>query len=91
MKIQSRHTTSKHYIFTEYDNVNVKAWFCQCKAGARTVGMCAPIASIVWYLAYARYTTIPLKRNYDKFLTDTAHVPESGSEDSDCCDFSDES
>lgn len=89
VKIQSRHTTSKQYnVFIEYNNAEVNGWFCQCKAGARTVGMCAHIASIVWYLAYARYTNISLKRNYDQFLEDAANLPESGSDDSECSDSS---
>ena len=30
-------------------------WYCTCKAGMRTVGCCAHIAAVIWYLAIARY------------------------------------
>jgi len=34
---------------------SVKACYCQCKTGARTVGCCTYIASVLWYLEYYRY------------------------------------
>lgn len=48
VKIQSRHKTSKNYtIWIEYNISTVLAWYCQCKVGARTVGCCAHIASVI--------------------------------------------
>jgi len=33
----------------------ITGWYCQCKQGARTLGCCAHIASVLWYLGYARH------------------------------------
>jgi len=33
----------------------VLGYYCTCKAGARTLGTCAHIACIVWYMGYARH------------------------------------
>lgn len=60
-RIQSRHTSARKY----YSYVVVKDgesgldaiehYYCSCKAGKRTVGCCAHIMVIIWYLSYARY------------------------------------
>jgi hypothetical protein len=61
-KIQSRHTSSKQYhTWIRYDPDGIGAtavleWYCSCKAGARTVGCCAHVASVVCYLSHFRYT-----------------------------------
>lgn len=36
-------------------NGPILGYYCQCKAGARTVGCCAHVASVLWYLGWARY------------------------------------
>lgn len=55
-RIQSRHINAKKYFcWIEYDPEQILAWFCQCKAGQRTVGCCAHIASILWYLGFVRH------------------------------------
>jgi len=36
------------------DNL-IQGYYCTCNSGARIVGTCAHIASVVWYLGYARY------------------------------------
>ena len=33
----------------------ILGYYCTCKAGARTLGCCAHVASIVWYLGWARH------------------------------------
>lgn len=33
----------------------IEAYYCTCKTGARTVGTCAHIASVLWYLGNARH------------------------------------
>ncbi|GFQ66503.1 uncharacterized protein TNCT_546991 [Trichonephila clavata] len=35
-------------------NPNIE-WYCLCKVGARVVGCCAHVASILWYLGYWRH------------------------------------
>ncbi|KYN50167.1 hypothetical protein ALC62_01022 [Cyphomyrmex costatus] len=40
----------------EDENENpIQGYYCSCKSGARTVGTCAHIASVVWLLGYAQY------------------------------------
>lgn len=42
----------------------ISGWYCDCKVGAKTVGCCAHVASVLWYLGYARnhpYTLVPSK------------------------------
>ena len=60
IRIQSRHVNAKQYFcWIEYNsgnaNAQIVAWFCQCKAGQRTVGCCAHVASVIWYLGHARH------------------------------------
>lgn len=43
----------------DINNINndppVLSYYCTCKSGARTLGTCAHIASVVWFLGYARH------------------------------------
>ena len=60
VRIQSRHINAKRYFcWVEYNTANIDdkivAWFCQCLAGQRTVGCCAHVASILWYLGNERH------------------------------------
>lgn len=68
-RIYSRFTRSvRHQLWIEYrvnfaDNENnnnvinnppIISYYCTCKSGARTLGTCAHIASVIWFLGYAR-------------------------------------
>ena len=54
-KLQSRQVSSKSYLlWILYDECNVISRYCKCRIGSRVVGMCAHVASVIWYLAYAR-------------------------------------
>lgn len=33
----------------------IVGYYCTCKNGQRTVGMCSHVMTIIWYLSYARY------------------------------------
>lgn len=33
----------------------IEGYYCQCPAGSRTLGACAHVASILWFLGYARH------------------------------------
>ncbi|GFW62796.1 uncharacterized protein TNCV_2625591 [Trichonephila clavipes] len=35
-------------------NSNIE-WYCQCKVGARVVGCCAHVASVLWYSGHWRH------------------------------------
>ena len=43
----------------------VKDWFCQCKAGARVVGCCAHVSSVIWHLGLTRHFEQPLPSRRD--------------------------
>lgn len=60
-KVQSRHKNSAEYkCYLDYSsNINniegVKRCCCSCANGWRTTGTCCHVASIIFYLSYARY------------------------------------
>lgn len=39
----------------EDDEEVILGYYCTCQSGARTLGACAHVASILWYLGYARH------------------------------------
>ena len=56
--IQSRHSNRiKYRSWIQYSlhGDPIVAWYCTCPSGALTVGACAHVVSIVWYLSYARH------------------------------------
>ena len=80
VRLQSRHVSSKSYlVWIKYDSDHVKAWYCKCKAGARTVGTCSHVAAVLWYLGLAihmdknRYGV----QDWGRFLEDAADIPQS--------------
>jgi len=67
-KVYSRHTNAtKYQLWIQFQDEGaddalprpigepITGWYCRCKQGARTLGCCAHIASIIWYLGYARH------------------------------------
>ncbi len=56
VKIKSRHsgqTVYKTYIdYSNSDSKPIKRWYCTCKSGARTLGVCAHVMSVLWYMGY---------------------------------------
>jgi hypothetical protein len=75
-RIQSRHTSSALYFvwvrYTPNENGpgSIKHWYCQCKAGTRTVGCCSHVAAVICFLGFYRLHTeeIPVQRPYAYFL-----------------------
>lgn len=60
-------------------SIQVTAWYCRCKTGARVVGVCAHIAAVLWYLGYARHIQDSKNigvRNWAEYVEDAANVPE---------------
>ena len=39
-------------------NRQILGYYCTCKSGARTLGCCAHVTSVLWYLGYARHEQI---------------------------------
>lgn len=78
LQIQSRHTSSKVYnLWIEYSQgINpIISWYCQCKVGARIVGCCAHVASVIWYLGYSRHSERLQERpsqSYAHYIQDAA-------------------
>ena len=52
--------------------MEVTAWYCKCRAGTRVVGVCSHIASILWYLGYARHK--PHVSGIGEHLEDASNV-----------------
>ena len=64
LQLRSRHTSSKVYnlwIKTGAGRSPNIDWYCQCKVGARVVGCCAHVASVLWYLGYWRHNQTQTK------------------------------
>lgn len=62
-RVFSRHRNSAKYMLwivynDDPENIEdspIMGYYCTCKAGARTLGTCAHVASILWFLGYARH------------------------------------
>ncbi|XP_018365999.1 PREDICTED: uncharacterized protein LOC108765508 [Trachymyrmex cornetzi] len=59
---------TRHQIFISYETDNrddenaahnlnepINGYYCTCQSGARTLGTCAHVASVLWYLGFARH------------------------------------
>ncbi|CAH2092865.1 unnamed protein product [Euphydryas editha] len=61
VRTQSRHVRSRIYYSyilinrDAFDRNSIAYWYCTCLTGNRTVGSCAHIISIVWYMGLGRY------------------------------------
>ena len=90
-RIQSRHRNSTKYFTwvqfkarsTRSRNGEITGWYCQCKAGMRVVGCCAHVATVIWYLAYARHQDYQIPKGYEDILSCFYDAKGSGFEDSD--------
>ncbi|XP_062602094.1 uncharacterized protein LOC134263728 [Saccostrea cucullata] len=79
-KLQSRHiSSSKYKCWIRYSDGAVTSWYCRCRSGARVVGACAHITSVIWYLAFARHEHVSLQmsKNWLDSVEDAAHIPEA--------------
>ncbi|XP_063426803.1 uncharacterized protein LOC134710378 [Mytilus trossulus] len=85
IKIQSRHSNKlSHTVFISYsDEGDIEGWYCTCKSGARVVGCCAHVASVLWYLGYQRLEQQSgSRRDFKTSVLDASHIPSSN--ESDC-------
>ena len=62
-----------------------------CKVGARVVGCCAHISSLVWYLAYARCNPNELQQRSSLYSNHILDVEEEESDDDIDADNDDDS
>ena len=48
-----------YYLCIRFDNDDeddpIKDHYCQCKSGARNLGCCSHVATVLWYIGYARH------------------------------------
>ncbi|CAF1636692.1 unnamed protein product [Adineta ricciae] len=81
--IQSRHSNATRYkSWIQYSLVGdpIRAWYCTYSAGARTIGCCSHIASIIWYLSYARHNDFHSsqdRRRIQQAITETTEESDS--------------
>lgn len=60
-KIQSRHIGRKiYYVYFIINNNNagrhaIQQYYCNCIVGKRTVGCCAHVMTVIWYIGWARF------------------------------------
>lgn len=55
-RIKSRHVQRRtYYCYVAYGRHEISAYCCSCIHGRRTLGSCAHIMSIIYYLAWARH------------------------------------
>ncbi|VDI18451.1 Hypothetical predicted protein [Mytilus galloprovincialis] len=67
----------------ELDEGDIEGWYCTCKSGARVVGCCAHVASVLWYLGYQRLEQQSgSRRDFKTSVLDASHIPSS--DESDC-------
>jgi len=89
LKIQSRHSKNvTHILWIQYVKDPVRpiiGWYCTCIIGARVVGCCAHIASMLWFLGYDRHQNNRIPSNIRNHqLLDAVVVPsDTGDTDSD--------
>ncbi len=81
VKTQSRHHSNKKYTtWVEYipqlpqqpqPQNPITGYYCDCPSGARTVGCCAHVASVLWYLGLARHDGYTCSTpRWDRHITD---------------------
>ena len=70
-RMHSRHSNTsiyKAWIQLSFTDDPIEAWYCQCTAEARNVRCCSHVASIVWYLAFARHNDFKLSTGRQRII-----------------------
>lgn len=93
-KINSRHISGKVYhTFVKYSldkEKPITGYYCKCPNGARTIGCCVHVATVIFYLSYARYQSkIPspagfLNKIFEQRSDSALVLPVLEDSDSDC-------
>ena len=55
MSKQTTHTGWIEFTLFSAGPCNIEVFCCTCKVGARMIGMCSLLCSVIWYLSYARH------------------------------------
>ena len=70
VRIHSRFTNSKvHYTWIHWSSEAVLGWYCTCPVGMRTVGCCAHVAAVIWFLSIARHEPKKYLKRRQNFWT----------------------
>lgn len=91
--IQSRHSNARKYkvwIQYSFSADPIQAWYCQCTSGARNLGCCGHVASIIWYLSYARHDQFNPSPGRRRLLQAIEQRPVDTSDDSSAEDTEEE-
>ena len=78
VRIQSRHVSSKTYLlWIKYNQSEIESWYCKCRAGARVVGVCSHVASMLWFLGWGRHSNQESfgVKNWGTYIDDAANFP----------------
>ena len=75
-------TQTIHNTKVKFDKTNktdpIRSWYCTCKSGARVVGCCAHVASVLWFLGFFHFNKeIKLTSlNNNHIFLDASKLPE---------------
>ena len=72
-------------MYAQYNKKSISGWYCTCPNGARVVGCCARVASIIYYLSYARYNQLVFAKRTSRYydsITDARDYSEPSDTDS---------
>ncbi|XP_053380687.1 uncharacterized protein LOC128548946 [Mercenaria mercenaria] len=78
VRLQSRHISAEQYtLWIKFNPSEVIGWYCECRSGARVVGMSAHCAAVIWFLSYAkqRYVNGIGVRDWCEYLDDASVIP----------------
>ncbi|CAC5402839.1 unnamed protein product [Mytilus coruscus] len=80
----SRLVTKVRWIVESVNDGEISEWYCTCKVGARIVGCCAHVSSVLWYLElYRLQNTSITSPRFTKSVLDASDLPDLET-DSDC-------
>lgn len=59
LRLKSKYrSATEHYVWIDYStqgNEKIRRWYCQCMAGARTMGCCSHVAMVLWFFGFKRH------------------------------------
>jgi len=91
-KIESRfRSNSGHLCWIQYlpnstGPKSIEGWHCQCKVGARVVGCCSHVASVIWFMGFYRHQNVTEIKPYtltDRILDASEQLDDVSSSDED--------
>ncbi|CAF3659116.1 unnamed protein product [Rotaria socialis] len=75
-QILSRHKSATLYdVWVQYNKNEILGWYCRCPNGCRVVGCCSHIASVIWFLSFARYHPEALRESASSYLNSITDAP----------------